>query len=148
MATKPEPLFDLAGRRVWVAGHGGMVGGALVRRLADEGCELLTVGRGELDLRDRAATASWVARNKPQAVFVAAAKVGGILANDNRPAEFIGDNLAIESSVVHSAWANGVEKQPVVRDRKDRRDHAVPGLSPAVWMRFHLRHADQPLWPG
>jgi GDP-L-fucose synthase len=110
MATKPEPLFDLAGRRVWVAGHGGMVGGALVRRLADEGCELLTVGRGELDLRDRAATASWVARNKPQAVFVAAAKVGGILANDNRPAEFIGDNLAIESSVVHSAWANGVEK--------------------------------------
>jgi GDP-L-fucose synthase len=110
MATKPEPLFDLAGRRVWVAGHGGMVGGALVRRLADEGCELLTVGRRKLDLRDRAATASWVARNKPQAVFVAAAKVGGILANDNRPAEFIGDNLAIESSVVHSAWANGVEK--------------------------------------
>jgi GDP-L-fucose synthase len=110
MATKPEPLFDLAGRRVWVAGHGGMVGRALVGRLADEGCELLTVGRGELDLRDRAATASWVARNKPQAVFVAAAKVGGILANDNRPAEFIGDNLAIESSVVHSAWANGVEK--------------------------------------
>jgi len=87
-----------------------MVGGALVRRLAREDCEVLTVGRGELDLRDQAATASWVAYNKPEAVFVAAATVGGILANDRRPAEFIGDNLAIESSLIHAAWANDVEK--------------------------------------
>jgi len=110
MATKPEPVFDLAGRRVWVAGHGGMVGSALVRRLADEDCEVLTVGRGALDLRDQAATAAWVAREKPAAVIVAAATVGGILANDSRPAEFIHDNLVIETNLIHAAWMNGVEK--------------------------------------
>ena len=110
MATRPEPAFDLAGRRVWVAGHGGMVGGALVRRLAGEECEVLTAGRDELDLCDQAATAAWIAREKPQAVFIAAATVGGILANDRRPAAFIRDNLAIETNLIHSAWENGVEK--------------------------------------
>jgi len=110
MATRPEPAFDLAGRRVWVAGHGGMVGSALVRRLAGEDCEVLTAGRDELDLCDQAATAAWIAREKPQAVFIAAATVGGILANDRRPAAFIRDNLAIETNLIHSAWENGVEK--------------------------------------
>ena len=80
------------------------------RRLADEDCEVLTVGRNELDLRDQSATASWMAREKPQAVFLAAATVGGILANDSRPAEFLHDNLAIETNLIHAAWANDVEK--------------------------------------
>ncbi|MCP4327663.1 MAG: GDP-L-fucose synthase [Alphaproteobacteria bacterium] len=110
MATKPEVTFDLAGRRVWVAGHGGMVGQALVRRLAGEGCEILTVPRREADLRDQAATEAWIADNKPDAVFVAAATVGGILANDSRPAEFLYDNLMIEANIVHAAWRHGIAK--------------------------------------
>ncbi len=110
MATRPEPVFDLSAPRVWVAGHRGMVGSAIVRRLAEEDCEILTVDRTDLDLRDQAATAAWFSREKPQAVILAAARVGGILANDRRPAEFIYDNLAIETNVIRAAWCNGVEK--------------------------------------
>lgn len=103
-------LYELKGKRVWVAGHRGMVGSAIVRRLAQEECEILTAGRDEVDLRDQAATSSWMARNKPQAVFLAAAKVGGILANDSYPAEFLYDNLMIEANVIHAAHQTGVEK--------------------------------------
>lgn len=110
MATKPEPAFDLAGRRVWVAGHRGMVGSAIVRRLEAENCTVLTVGRGEADLRDQAAAASWIEANRPEVVFVAAATVGGILANDSRPAEFLYDNLMIEANVIHACWRTQVEK--------------------------------------
>ena len=102
--------YTLSGKRVWIAGHRGMVGSALVRRLASEGCELLTVGREKVDLRRQAAVERWMARNKPQAIFLAAATVGGILANDTRPAEFLYDNLAIASNIIEAARKNAVEK--------------------------------------
>ena len=102
--------FDLAGKRVWVAGHRGMVGAALTRRLKGEGCTLLEVGRGEVDLREQAAVRAWMAREKPDAVFVAAATVGGIQANATRPAEFLYDNLMIEANIIHAAHEIGVAK--------------------------------------
>lgn len=105
-----ETAFPLAGRRVWVAGHGGMVGAAICRRLAGEGCEVMTAGRGELDLRRQAEVEDWLAEARPDAVFLAAATVGGILANSARPADFIYDNLAIEANIIHAVWRLGVAK--------------------------------------
>ncbi len=105
----PAP-YDLTGKRVFVAGHRGMVGGAVVRRLASEPCEVVTAPRADLDLTDQRAVADWFEANRPDAVVLAAAKVGGILANDTRPAEFIRDNLAIQTNVIHSAWKSGVGK--------------------------------------
>lgn len=102
--------YSLSGKRVWVAGHGGMVGAAILRRLAREDCELLTVGRDRVDLSRQAETEEWMAASRPQAVFLAAARVGGIHANDAYPADFIYDNLAIESNIVHAAHRIGVEK--------------------------------------
>jgi GDP-L-fucose synthase len=110
MSSNPEPVYDLAGKRVYVAGHRGMVGSALVCRLAAEDCEILTVGRELVDLRRQAEAEAWMAEHKPQAVFLAAATVGGILANDTRPAEFIYDNLMIEANLVHASYTVGVEK--------------------------------------
>ena len=107
MTDAPYPL---GGRRVWVAGHRGMVGAALVRRLAHEDCEILTVDRAEVDLRRQSEVEDWLAETRPQAAVVAAATVGGIQANDSRPAEFIYDNLAIEANVIHAAWRCGAEK--------------------------------------
>jgi GDP-L-fucose synthase len=109
MADAAGP-YSLTGKRVFVAGHGGMVGRALLRRLGSTGADLQTVERGAVDLRDQRQTFAWFAENKPQAVFVAAAKVGGILANDTRPAEFIYDNLVIETNVIEAARQAGVEK--------------------------------------
>ena len=105
-----RPPFELKGRTVFVAGHRGMVGSALVRRLAQEDVELLTTGRGELDLRDQAAVFDWFTRKRPQVVFLAAAKVGGIYANNELRAEFIYDNLAIATNVIHAAHVNGADK--------------------------------------
>jgi len=102
--------YALAGKRVWVAGHRGMVGGAVTRQLARENCTVLTVNRGRLDLRDTAAVKAWMTAEKPQAVVLAAAKVGGIVANDSRPADFLYDNLAIENAIIHGAFETGVEK--------------------------------------
>lgn len=102
--------YDLRGKRIWVAGHRGMVGSALLRRLAGEGCEILTVPRTDLDLRRQAEIETWMRRTAPQAVFVAAATVGGILANDSHPSEFLYDNLMIAANIIHSAHAVGVEK--------------------------------------
>ena len=102
--------FSLKGKRVWVAGHRGMAGSAIVRRLAAEDCEILTVGRGEVDLRRQAAVEEWMASAKPDVVFMAAAKVGGIHANNSLPAEFLYENLAIETNIIHSAWRNSVSK--------------------------------------
>ena len=107
MARTP---FELKGKTVFVAGHRGMVGGALVRRLAREDVELLTVGRSEVDLRDQAAVFDWFAENRPQVVFLAAAKVGGIVANNTLRGEFIYDNLIIAANVIHAAHVNGAEK--------------------------------------
>jgi GDP-L-fucose synthase len=103
-------MYALRGKRVWVAGHRGMVGAALVRRLASENCEVLTVSRAEVDLLRQDAVESWVKANKPQAVFVAAATVGGILANDTRPAHFIYENLALETNIIEAARQAQVEK--------------------------------------
>jgi len=102
--------FELKGKTVFVAGHRGMVGGALVRRLAQEKVELVTAGRSELDLRDQATVFDWFAAKTPQVVFLAAAKVGGIAANDTLRAEFLYDNLAIAANVIHAAYVNRTEK--------------------------------------
>ena len=90
-------------RRIWVAGHRGMVGSAIVRRLAAEDAEVLTAGREELDLREQSQVRAWVAENKPDSIVLAAAKVGGILANASYPADFLFENLAIEANVIHAA---------------------------------------------
>ncbi|WP_394692836.1 GDP-L-fucose synthase family protein [Hyphobacterium sp.] len=103
--------YALEGKRVWVAGHRGMVGSALVRRLERENpAEILKVTRAELDLTSQAATAAWIAQERPDAVFVPAAKVGGIYANDTYPAEFLYENLMIASNIIHSSHQVGVEK--------------------------------------
>lgn len=102
--------FELKGKTVFVAGHRGMVGAALVRRLASEDVELLTAGRSEVDLRDQEAVFGWFAKKRPQAVFLAAAKVGGIVANNTLRAEFLYDNLAIATNVIQAAHLNGTEK--------------------------------------
>jgi GDP-L-fucose synthase len=102
--------YDLRGKRVWVAGHRGMAGSAIVRRLREEGCEILEAPRDAVDLRRQEVVERWMAENRPQAVVVAAAKVGGILANKSFPAQFLYDNLMIEANVVHAAHAFGVGK--------------------------------------
>ena len=102
--------YTLRNKRVWVAGDRGLVGSALIRRLQREGCELLTAPRESVDLRRPDQVERWMAGAKPQAVFLAAARVGGIYANDTRPAEFIYDNLMIQSNVVEASRRAGVEK--------------------------------------
>lgn len=108
--TSNNIIFPLEGKRVWVAGHRGMVGSAIVRRLASEGCEILTAGRDVLDLERQSAVEAWIAANKPDAIFMAAAKVGGIMANDTYPADFLYNNLVIETNIVDAAWRSGVGK--------------------------------------
>ncbi len=107
MASVP---FELRGKSVYVAGHRGMVGSALVRRLAREDVNLVTVDRREVDLCNQAAVFDWFARMRPQVIFLAAAKVGGIVANNTLRAEFIYDNIAIAANVIHAAHINGAEK--------------------------------------
>ena len=102
--------YELRGKRVWVAGHRGMVGSAIIRRLAAEGCEILVAARALLDLQDQAGVRAWIADNRPNAIFLAAAKVGGILANASRPAEFLYDNLIIEANIIDAAHRYDVEK--------------------------------------
>ena len=94
---------SLSGRRVWVPGHRGMVGSAIVRRLQREGCELLTAERDAVDLRRQAETEDWMAQNRPEFIFLAAGRVGGILANDSYPAEFLYDNLMIAAHIIETA---------------------------------------------
>ena len=103
-------FFPLAGRRVLVAGHRGMVGAALVRRLADEDCEILTAARADADLTRQAETEALIARLKPDAIVVAAARVGGILANSTYPADFLYANLAIETNIVEAARRADVKR--------------------------------------
>lgn len=99
------------GDKIYVAGHRGLVGSAIVRRLRAEGFDNLIVrGSAELDLREQAAVRGFFASEKPEYVILAAAKVGGILANDTYPAEFIYDNLMMEANVIHAAWQSGVRK--------------------------------------
>jgi GDP-L-fucose synthase len=105
-----SPIIDLTGKRVWVAGHRGMVGSAIVRRLAREDCEVLTIGRTDLDLRRYEDVDRYVASTRPDVVILAAAKVGGILANDTYPADFLLDNLLLETSVVAACQKHAVNK--------------------------------------
>jgi len=107
MASVP---FELKGKSVYVAGHRGMVGSALLRRLAREDVKLVTVDRREVDLCNQAAVFDWFARVRPQVIFLAAAKVGGIVANNTLRAEFIYDNIAIAANVIHAAHVNRAEK--------------------------------------
>ena len=102
--------FDLRGKRVFVAGHRGMVGSAVVRRLAAEDCEILTATRAELDLLDQAGVRRWMADRRPDAVVMAAAKVGGILANDRFPADFLYDNIAVQTNLIEGAFRSDVGK--------------------------------------
>lgn len=105
-----SPLYALHNKRVWVAGHRGLVGGALIRRLQAENCEIVVAPRESVDLRIFDQVECWMRDVRPQAVFLAAAKVGGIHANDTRPAEFIYDNLMIQANVVEVSRRVGVEK--------------------------------------
>jgi GDP-L-fucose synthase len=103
-------MFDLGGKRVFVAGHRGMVGSALVRRLASEDCTMVSASRSEMDLRRQDQVEAWFAANKPDVVFLAAARVGGIWANSHFPGEFIYENLMIEANVIEAARRNDVRK--------------------------------------
>ena len=103
--------FSLAGKIIWVAGGNGMVGSAIIRRLATENpSDILTAPSKDLDLRNQAATRAWVNENKPDAVFMAAAKVGGIHANNTYPAQFLYDNLMMASNVIDASYKADVEK--------------------------------------
>jgi len=99
-------MHSLKNKRVWIAGHTGLVGNALVRRLG-ENCNIIT---SDIDLRDQSATYKWIADNKPDMVFLAAAKVGGIHANDTYPAEFINDNLFIQNNIINGCHLNDVQE--------------------------------------
>jgi GDP-L-fucose synthase len=103
-------MISLEGAKVWVAGHRGMVGAALVRRLQRERCTILTADRASLDLRRQEQTEAWLQQERPDVVFLAAAKVGGILANNSFPADFLYDNLIMEANVIHAAAQSGVRK--------------------------------------
>jgi len=105
-----QAKFPLAGKRIWVAGHRGMVGSELIRQLHGENCELLSVDREDLDLRRQSDVEDWMSDHKPTAIFMAAAKVGGIVYNQNYPAEFLYDNLMIEANIIHAAHRIAVEK--------------------------------------
>lgn len=100
----------MSGRRIWVAGHKGMVGSAITRNLSARGDEVIKADRAVVDLRNQIAVEVWLKQNRPDAIIFAAAKVGGIYANDTFPADFIYDNLAIETNVIHSAHAAGVDR--------------------------------------
>lgn len=108
--TETLPRYTLDGRKVWVAGHRGMVGAALTRRLAMEGAEILAISRSGMDLREQRDVYGWLEANQPDVVVLAAATVGGIGANASRPAEFLYDNLAIAQNVIDGAWRAGVER--------------------------------------
>jgi GDP-L-fucose synthase len=106
----PPRLFDFNGKRIYVAGHNGMVGSAIVRRLSREGCEILTADRSKVDLTEQTDTEAWLLQTQPDAVFLAAGHVGGIYANDTFPADFIVDNLAIGLNVIRGSFNAGVKK--------------------------------------
>ncbi|WEK03777.1 MAG: GDP-L-fucose synthase [Candidatus Devosia phytovorans] len=103
-------MYDLAGKTVWVAGHRGMVGSAVVRRLASEACQVIVAGRDRVDLKRQSQVEIFLSETRPDAIVMAAAKVGGILANDTLPAEFLYDNLIIEANVTQAAHESGVDR--------------------------------------
>jgi GDP-L-fucose synthase len=102
--------FSLRNKKIWVAGHNGLVGGAVVRRLQRQDCEIVIVDKAALDLRRQAEVEAWIDMSRPDAIVLAAARVGGIKANSDFPADFIYDNLAIETNIIHAAHKAGVKK--------------------------------------
>ncbi len=100
----------MSARRIWVAGHKGMVGSSIARHIVQAGDEVLEADRRTVDLRNQAGVEAWLRQNRPDAVVLAAAKVGGIHANDTLPADFIYDNLAIETNIIHAAHLAGVDR--------------------------------------
>lgn len=102
--------YDLKGKRIWVAGHRGMVGSAVIRRLAHEECDVITAGRETVDLTNQAAVNAWMAETKPDAIVMAAAKVGGIQANSNYPVDFLQDNIILQSNIFRAAHENDVAR--------------------------------------
>ena len=105
-----DPHYPLTGKRVWVAGHRGMAGSAVVRRLASEDCQVLTATRAECDLRRQSQVEAWLAAHRPDAIVMAAARVGGIHANDSYPADFLYENLIIEANTIEAAHRAGVNR--------------------------------------
>lgn len=103
-------IYPLKGKKIWVTGHRGMVGSAIYRRLAHENCNILTTTRQEVDLTNQQAVNGWLAKYQPDAIFIAAAKVGGIYANDTYPASFLYENMMIQNNIIHAAYVNKVEK--------------------------------------
>ena len=103
-------MYLIEGKRIWVAGHNGMVGRAVVRALKNRDCTILTVNRDEVDLTRQLEVEAWISKVKPDAIIVCAAKVGGILANSTYPADFLYDNLMIELNIIHAACVQNVEK--------------------------------------
>jgi len=106
----PTTSTTFAGKKVWITGHRGMLGSAMVRSFANEGAQLLLASRAELDLIDQAAVLAWMEKNRPELIFHVGARVGGIHANATQPAEFLHDNLMIQTSVIDGANRVGVEK--------------------------------------
>jgi GDP-L-fucose synthase len=109
-----EIVFPLGGKRVWVAGHRGMVGSALARRLAEEDCEIVTIERAKADLTRQQDVDRWIVQSRPDAIFIAAARVGGIMANSTRPADFLYENMTICGNVLETAHRRGVAKVMVL----------------------------------
>jgi GDP-L-fucose synthase len=110
VASTVSPAFDISGKRIWVAGHRGMVGSAVVRRLRAAACEIVVVGREELDLTRQAAVEQWMELKRPDAVILCAARVGGIHANSTLPADFLSINLMIGANVIGAAHRSGVRR--------------------------------------
>lgn len=104
-----QAIYNLAGKKVYIAGHKGMVGSALVRRLETEDCEVI-IPKDRVDLREQTTVRDWMSANRPDVVLVAAAKVGGILANNTYPGQFLYDNLMIEANVIEASRQVGAEK--------------------------------------
>ena len=110
MEGKLETPFQMENTKVWIAGHRGLVGGAIAKRLSRENCSIVTIDRNELDLRDQIGVKKWLEKEKPSIIIIAAAKVGGIFANSTQPADFLYDNLVIETNIIKAAHEIEVKK--------------------------------------
>src|SRR5215212_1347637 len=134
----------MSGRKFWIAGHNGMVGSAITRRLRSKDECVLTVSRNDLDLRNQGAVTDWLRRNKPDVVVFAAAKVGGILANDSFPADFIYDNLALETNVIHGAHAAGIDRLVFLGSSCIYPKHAPQPIKEEYLLTGYLEPTNQP----
>ena len=103
-------IYSLKGKKIWVSGHTGMVGSALIKKLESIKYDVLTIERKKLDLRIQSDVDSWINKNSPDIIFHVAAKVGGILENSNKPADFISENLQIQNNVINAAFKFGVKR--------------------------------------